>query len=301
MKKIITALMAVAMFAISIPAAASPQTVQVVWPFASGSVQAAKVRLLIEAANQQQNRYQFVFTHRPGAGGAVGTNYTAAASSLTVLATSDSFYTRPMMYHDSYNMDHFRMISTICLHSPLTLLSRKYTSAAQFRNRTITVGNNPGAITQLFTQILARNNPDIKFTEVPYKGTTEGIMDMLGGHIDAAVDLGTNPTKLAAGVNVTGITGTRSLPGMPSFASQQIRGVENLTIGYYIFVPATVDTETARTLNQIFNAAATADAVQQGCTNEMGVVEITPFERIDQVNRAALARWRLITKDVEKQ
>jgi tripartite-type tricarboxylate transporter receptor subunit TctC len=206
-----------------------------------------------------------------------------------------------MMYHDSYNMDHFRMISTICLHSPLTLLSRKYTSAAQFRNRTITVGNNPGAITQLFTQILARNNPDIKFTEVPYKGTTEGIMDMLGGHIDAAVDLGTNPTKLAAGVNVTGITGTRSLPGMPSFASQQIRGVENLTIGYYIFVPATVDTETAKSLNQIFNAAATADAVQQGCTNELGVVETTPFERIDQVNRANHARWKLITKDVEKQ
>jgi hypothetical protein len=88
---------------------------------------------------------------------------------------------------------------------------------------------------------------------------------------------------------------------MPSFASQQLRGVENLTVGYYIFVPATVDTETARTLNQILNAAATTDAVQQSCINQMGLVEITPFERIDQVNRATLARWQLITKGVEKQ
>jgi tripartite-type tricarboxylate transporter receptor subunit TctC len=301
MKKIIASLMAAVLFAISTPAAATPQTVQVVWPFAVSSAQAGRVRLLIEAANQQQNRYQFVFAHRPGAGGAVGTNYTAAASALTVLVTSDSFYTRPMMYHDSHNMEQFRMVSTICSQSPLTLLSRKYSSATQFRNRTITVGNNPGAITQLFTQILARNNPDLKFTEVPYKGTVEGIMDMLGGHIDTSVDLGTNPAKLASGVSVVGITGTRSLPGMPSFASQQIRGVENLTIGYYVFVPATVDTETARNLSQIFNAAALTDAVQQVCINESGVVDITPFDRIDQINRANLIRWQSITKGVEKQ
>jgi len=301
MKKIIATLMAVVLFAASIPAMATPQVVQMVYPFASGSAQANMVRLLIEAANQQQNRYQFVFTHRPGAGGAIGANYTAAASSLTVLATTSSFYIRPMMYYESHNVEQFRMISTICLHSPLALLSRKYSSATQFKNRTVTVGNNPGAITQLFTQILARNNPDIKFIEVPYKGTVEGVLDMLGGHIDAAADLGTDPAKLAPGVSVAGITGTRSLPGMPSFASQQLRGVENLTVGYYIFVPATVDTETARTLNQILNAAATTDAVQQSCINQMGLVEITPFERIDQVNRATLARWQLITKGVEKQ
>jgi tripartite-type tricarboxylate transporter receptor subunit TctC len=301
MKKIIASLMAAVLFVISAPASATPQTVQVVWPFAASSAQANRVRLLIDSANQQQTRYQFVFAHRPGAGGAVGTNYTAAASALTVLVTSDSFYTRPMMYHDSHNMEQFRMVSTICSQSPLALLSRKYSSATQFRNRTITVGNNPGAITQLFTQILARNNPDLKFTEVPYKGTVEGIMDMLGGHIDTSVDLGTNTAKLASGVSVIGITGTRSLPGMPSFASQQIRGVENLTIGYYIFVPATVDTETARNLSQIFNVAALTDAVQQVCINESGVVEITPFDRIDQVNRANLIRWQSITKGVEKQ
>jgi tripartite-type tricarboxylate transporter receptor subunit TctC len=169
------------------------------------------------------------------------------------------------------------------------------------RNRTVTVGNNPGAITQLFTQILARSNPDIKFTEVPYKGTVEGIMDMLGGHIDTSVDLGTNINKLAEGVSVVGITGTRSLPKMPSFASQRVRGVENLTIGYYIFVPANVDTETARSLSQIFNVAALTDAAQQVCSNESGVVEITPFDRIDQVNRANVIRWQSITKGVEKQ
>lgn len=301
MKKIIALFITAVLFAISAPAAATPQTVQVVWPFAAGSLQANKVRSLIDAANQQQNRYQFVFTHRPGAGGAVGANYTAAAPLLTVLATSDSFYTRPMMYHDSHNMEQFKMISTVCLNSPLTLLSRKYLSAAEFRNRTITVGNNPGAITQLFTQILARDNPDLKFIEIPYKGTVEGITDMMGGHIDAAADLGTNLTRLASGVSVVGITGTRSLPGMPSFASQQIQGVENLTIGYYMFVPVTVDTETAKNLNQIFNAAAMSDAVQQSCTNESGMVYITPFDRIDQVNRANITRWQSITKDVEKR
>jgi tripartite-type tricarboxylate transporter receptor subunit TctC len=301
MKKIIITLLAAFSVAMTTTAWASPQTVNLVWPFAAGSVQAAKVRALIETANSQQDQYRFIFTHRPGAGGAVGTIYTANAASLTVLATSSSFYTRPLMYHNSYDIDQFRLISTICSKSPLALLSRKYTSAGDLKNNSVTVSNNPGAITQLFTQILAQTNPDIRFTEVPYPGTVEGIRDMMGGHIDISVDLGTDPSRLAPGVNVLGITGTRSLPNMPTLARQGLRGVENLTIDYFIFVPRSVDDRTAQQLNQIFNQAAVGEAVGAGCANQSGVVEITEFSQLERVNRSNQARWRFFTKDIDKQ
>jgi tripartite-type tricarboxylate transporter receptor subunit TctC len=302
MIKIILALITAVSLAVSpIYAATGSQIVQVVWPFASGSAQAAKVRHLIDAANQQQTQYHFVFSHRPGAGGVVATKSTAAAPGLTVLATTDSFYTRPLMYHDSYDIDQFRLISTVCLQSPLTLLSRKYSSAAQVRNQTVTVSIIPGSITQLFTQILSQRNADLKFTEIPYSGTVEGIRDLLGGHIDFSVDLGTDITKLSPGVSVVGITGTRNLPGASTFASQGIRGVEKLTIGYYIFVPATVDLNTARQLNQIFNSAAVSGAVRASCANQSGVTELTEFDQLEQVNRANQARWKSFTSHIQKQ
>lgn len=301
MKKLLVTLATAVSLTMSMTAQATPQTVNLVWPFAAGSVQAAKVRALIETANLQQDQYRFVFTHRAGAGGAVGTIYTATAPSLTVLATSSSFYTRPLMYHNSYDIAQYRLISTICSHSPLTLLSRKFTSANDLKNQPVTVSNNPGAITQLFTQILSQNNSSLKFTEVPYAGTVEGIRDMLGGHIDVSVDLGTDPSRLAPGVNVVGITGSRSLPNMPTLASQGLRGVENLTIDYFIFVPRSVDDNTARQLNQIFNRAAVSEAVKTACANQSGVVEITEFSQLEQIDRANQARWKFFTRNIEKQ
>ena len=61
--------------------AISPQAqtvVPVVWVFALSSSQGNMVREIIQEANSRQTKYQFIFEHKPGAGGAV-----AAAAGLS--------------------------------------------------------------------------------------------------------------------------------------------------------------------------------------------------------------------------
>lgn len=285
-----------------VTAQANPQPVQIVWPFAAGSTQAIMVRNLIESANQQQSKYQFVFVNRPGAGGAIAANYTTASNTLTVLASTSSFYTRPLMYIESHDPEQFRLVSAICLQSPLAMFSRKYASFNDLKNNTVTVGINPGSVTQLFTRLLAQNNPELKFTDVPYKGTPEATTDMLGRHIDTSIDLLSvgNLARLPPDTTVIGISGTRSLANIPSFSSLKVRGLDNLTNNYYVFVPRSVDPATAQELNRIFNSAIN-DAVRESCNNERGVVEIVPFDRTEKLHQINQSQWRQITQGIAKQ
>ena len=299
MKKIIAAA-AVVLSCLS--AKANTQPVQVVWPFAPGSTQAVMVRNLIESANQQQSKYQFVFVGKPGAGGAIAANYTASANTLTVLASTSSFYTRPLMYHESHDPEQFRLVSAICLHSPLAMFSRKYTAFNDMKNNDVTVGINPGSVTQLFTRLLAQHNPELKFTEVPYKGTPEATTDMLAKHIDASIDLLSvgNLARLTPDTAVVGITGTRSLPNMPSLSSLKVKGLNNLTNNYYIFVPRNTDQALAQELNRIFNTAIN-EAVRESCSNERGLTELVPFDRTEKLHQTNQTQWRQITQGIVKQ
>ena len=299
MKKIIAAA-AVALSCLM--ANANTQPVQIVWPFAPGSTQAVMFRNLIESANQQQSKYQFVFVNRPGAGGAIAANYTTAANSLTVLASTSSFYTRPLMYNESHDPEQFRLVSAICLQSPLAMFSRKYSSFNDLKNNTVTVGINPGSVTQLFTRLLVQHNPELKFTDVPYKGTPEATTDMLGRHIDTSIDLLSvgNLARLTPDTAVIGISGTRNLANMPSFSSLKVKGLDNLTNNYYVFVPRSADIATTQELSRIFNSAIN-EAVRESCNNERGVVEIVPFDRAEKLHQTNQAQWRQITQGIAKQ
>jgi tripartite-type tricarboxylate transporter receptor subunit TctC len=281
---------------------ANSQVVQVIWPFAPGSTQAVMVRNLIESANQQQSKYQFVFVSKSGAGGTIAANYTLTAGSLTVLASTSSFYTRPLMYHESHDPEQFRIISAICLQSPLALFSRKYSTFNDIKNNDVTVGINPGSVTQLFTRLLAQHNPELKFTDVPYKGTPESTTDMLAKHIDASIDLLSVGTlaRLTPDTAIIGVSGTRSLPGMPSMTSLKVKGLDNLTNSYYIFLPRAVDVAVTQELNRIFNTAINP-AVRESCSNERGLTELIPFDRTEKLHQTNQIQWRQITQGISKQ
>lgn len=276
--------------------------VQVVWPFAPGSTQATMVRNIIDSANKQQNKYQFVFISKPGAGGTIAANYVTNSNSLAVLASTSSFYIRSMMYYESHDPEQFSLVNTVCSHSPLVMFSRKYSSFKELKNHDITVGIIPGSITQLLTKLVAQNNPDIKFTEVPYKGTPEATTDMLAKHIDASVDLlsAGNLARIGADTSIIGITGTRSINGLPTMSSFKVKGLENLTNSYYLFLPKTAETAVVKEFNSIFNKAIT-ETVRDSCNNEKGVVELLAVENAEQLHQTNLNQWKLITRGIAKQ
>lgn len=278
------------------------KTVQVFWPFAAGSSQANMVRTIIDSANAQQDKYKFVFAHKPGAGGAVAAQAVADSKELALLAHTSSFYIRPLLYKESHNVDDFNMVTLYCTAQPLAIFSKKINKLSDAQGREIKLGIIPGSITSLVPKAIKRENPDIKIIEVPYKGTPEATTDMLGGHIDGSVDfIGTSVTaRFGNDIKVLGLTGKRSLSGYPTFQSLQVKGLENVSNDYFFFVNKSVDTATRNELNKMITNAYT-EKTKFFCEDDFGQLVTTPFNQVDNVNLSHRQRWEKLTAGSVKE
>lgn len=288
---------------ISAQAAVAAQTVQVVWPFSPSSSNAVMVRNLIEAANKQQNKYNFVFNNKPGAGGTVGAMTVADEPGLAVLISTSSFYTRPLLFKDSHNVDQFSLINDFCGNQPLGIFSKRYKNMADMSRagKEITIGVNPGAITSLVNRTINKNNK-INFVEIPYKGTPEATSDMMGGHVESAVEF-IGPMALARmtqDVNVVGITGQRNIGKFVTFQSQGIKGLENVVHGHYIFVKKSTPDAVKQELNAIFNTAF-VDSVRQVCESDQGQLTAVPYSQTDALNNRLRENWRQLTQGMSRE
>ena len=278
------------------------KTVHVVWPFAIGSPQANMVRTIIDSANSQQDKYQFVFLHKPGAGGAVAAYTVAESKDLSLLASTSSFYIRPLLYKDSHNVDDFNMITLVCSAQPLSIFSKKINRLSDVQGREVALGVIPGSITTLVTRTIKRENADIKVLEVPYKGTPEATTDMLGGHIDGSVDfIGTSVTsRFGTDIKVLGITGKRQINGYPTFQSLKIYGLENVTNDYFYFVNKSVDVATRQELNRILTNSYT-EKTKSLCEDDFGQLVKTPYTQVDEIHKSNKARWEKLTSGIIRE
>jgi tripartite-type tricarboxylate transporter receptor subunit TctC len=277
--------------------------INVVWPFSISSADANMVRGLIDQANTQQNRYKFVFLSKQGAGGTIAASWVLENADNHVLISSSSFYVRPMLYKESHDASQFAMIGTVCNGKPLAVFSRKYATLKEVGNREITMGINNGSITQLVSRGISAGS-SIKVAEISYKGTPEATTDVLGGHLDSSVDY-VGPVTFArfpsnTKVHVLGITGTVSHPGMPTFKSQGIDGLEILTNNYNIFVSKALPATQQQELNTIFNNAFN-DVVRENCENDFGKVVKSNLAQASRLHQDNIAAWRRITQNMPKE
>lgn len=278
------------------------QIVPVYWPFSIAGQSAMMAKSLADSANRRQTKYRFIFTHRPGAGGAVAALSTLGDKDLAILVSSSSFYIRPLLFNESHEVEKFNMINTICVNQPLALFSKNISNINEARGRKITSGIAPGSITQLVNEAIRANNPDINIVDIAYKGTPEATSDMLGGHIDGSVDFTGKLTfaRFPAGVNVLGITGTKNFPNMTTFASQKIKGLENVVASFYVFVPNTVSREQQQELSKILYDAFD-EHVRDKCEEDYGTIQKTPFDQLERLHQSTYQFWRTTTKTIKKQ
>lgn len=278
------------------------KTVQVAWPFAVGSPQANMVRTMIDSANSQQDKYQFIFLHKPGAGGAVAAYTVAESKDLFLLASTSSFYIRPLLYKDSHSVDDFNMVTLVCSAQPLSIFSKKINRLSDAQGREVSLGVIPGSITTLVTRTIKRENADIKVLEVPYKGTPEATTDMLGGHIDGSVDfIGTSATsRFGTDIKVLGITGKRQINGYPTFQSLKIYGLENVTNDYFFFVNKSVDVATRQELNRILTNSYT-EKTKSLCEDDFGQLVKTSYSQVDEIHKSNKVRWEKLTSGIVRE
>ena len=240
------------------------EQISIIWPFGMGDTQAQYSRSLVEELNRTQKKYTFILENKPGAGATIGAKYVVATSNA-ILSTSTAFFVRPNFYpEESHRVADFRPLLTQCA-APMLIVSKKYRSWNEIdRNQKINIGiSGLGATSHLMAMEIVKRYSNA--VVVPYKGTREASIDVLGGNIEMSVAfLGEVEGFLDRGeLTALGISGRRAVRGIATLESQGFAGVGEVVNMHSLQVPRTMPAEQYMELRRLVTDAARADSVQR--------------------------------------
>lgn len=267
MKKLLTFILALGITSAAF--ANTKQIVPIVWPFSVASNQVNFIRAVIDEANKQQNKYQFIVEFKSGAGGTVAAQHVARETSqLNLLSSSSSFFTRPVYYpSESHKTEEFRPIYIQCTGQVMAILSSKYKTMDELRaQKRLTIGIGLGSITEGAARELQKNLPNTQVDFIPYGGTLPAVQDVIAGNLDLAASFISDTRQFVdtGKIFAIGTTGTRDLDGYKTFHNQKIRGFEELVGNYQIVAPARISDQQAEELHNILRKAAQSSTTLKG-------------------------------------
>jgi tripartite-type tricarboxylate transporter receptor subunit TctC len=243
---------------------AQAEQISIIWPFGMGDTQAQYSRSLVEELNRTQKKYTFILENKPGAGATIGAKYVVTTPN-TILSASTAFFVRPNFYpEDSHRVSDFRPLLTQCA-APMLLVSKKYRSWNEIdRNQKINIGiSGLGATSHLMAMEIVKRYPNA--VVVPYKGTREASIDVIGGNIEMSVAfLGEVEGFLDKGeLTALGISGRKTVRGIATLESQGFTGVGEVVNMHSLQVPRTMPEAQYQELRGMVLQSARKDAVQR--------------------------------------
>jgi tripartite-type tricarboxylate transporter receptor subunit TctC len=280
--------------------ASATQQVPSLWAFNIANTQGTYYRALLEQANQNQTKYQFIPEHKPGAGGSIAAGYVNNSDRMVLLGTSASFFVRPYLYDNAgYTFDQFKPVYLIA-NSPVALTSKSKDLKTILAQNKISIGTaGPGSGTHLYALKFKARHPNKDILVVPYKSSTEALQDVLGGHIDLTYEfLGDAEAK---GVKVLGITGTKKIKNYPLLKDMGYPDNSDLIGIYHILVKKDVSDEVIRELREIFSEAEKSAKFQELYKSDSSFKPVlkTDKDYTDWYNNNIKMHRSIITKDMK--
>lgn len=252
------------------------ERIALIWGFSNGSNQANFYRAMVADLNRNQNKYEFVFENKPGAGGAIAAKYVLEHPKNTLLGGTSTFFIRPNFDKETgYAAESFQPVLVQTLGAPVAFFSSKYNSINSLnKNQDITTSiSGYGSHSNLMGSILGEHYTGVRI--INYPNLFDATKDVQGRHIDTGWNwisdiegmIATNPTNMPV-LYVLGITGTRNIKGFPTLASQGINGFENASTNTVIVASAEMPAEKVRELYELLRVANRAPDVQAGYARE---------------------------------
>lgn len=236
-----------------------------IWGFAVGSTQGNYFRAIFDQANKDQNKYQFVFEHKPGAGGGIATKTALDTQGPVILAHSTAFYSRPYLYPDTpYRFDQFRPIMAIGS-APVVLVTKGKTLDQLLKQPRITIGTaGTGSNSHFVAETLKKYIKGPEVTMVHFKDTNEAYLNVLGGHVDANFEhLGDAQAKATPEVVFAGLTGNVVINNIPLLRDRGMPDMAQVNNVFGIYVPSTMPQETYDEIRAILLKAEQSPRVQE--------------------------------------
>jgi tripartite-type tricarboxylate transporter receptor subunit TctC len=283
MKKILAVLLA----ALALSAQAR-ENVTIIYGFSAADNAANYSRTLAEEANKIQDKYNFMFDVRPGAGQVIAFNHVKDTPN-TIFMTSGAYWLRPNFYPtQSYDVNEFRTIMTQCS-VPFAVASGKYSTWKDVpKDQQVTIATSGlGVVSHLTALQIQKVYPNAVI--IPFKSTVDALVSTLAGQTDLAVGFVGDIEKFRdekskRNLEILGTTGPKYVGKNPNLASQGFpAALAKMNTPYNFMVPRSFPEAKAREIREILLKVESKESVR----NSYALDYCQPF----QVPEKDLAKW----------
>lgn len=292
-------------FTLSAVSSMAKENVTIVYSWTAADGPANYSRTIIEEANQLQNKYNFVFDTKPGAGGSLAANYVRNTPN-TILATASAFFVRPNFFpNESYDLSAYKEIYLQCT-APMAIAAVKYKTWAEVpKDQPLTIGvSGMGTTTHLFASQIQAQYP--KLTVIPFKSTSESLLSVASGHTDLHVAFlgeveswGSDNPKFKR-LNVLGISGSIRVRGFPTLTSQGFgRTVADIGVPFHLVVPTSVPDAKFKEWRDILVRAGQSATVKETYKLDACVDSELSNENLESWYRAQVLKWKQLSYGVK--
>lgn len=261
-------LLAILLTAVALGASAK-ENITIFYAWGPGDSVANYHRTIANEANKIQDKYNFVFDTRPGAGGAIASNHVLATPN-TILAHSTAFFVRPVVYpNESYDLTQFKEQYVHCM-APMAITSTKFKTWADVpADAKVSVGiSGLGVTTHLAAIEMQKRFANLNI--IPFKSTNDSMLSMVSGQTDfhigfisEAEQWSKENARVDRKVSVLGITGSKVVNGYTPLARQGFdASFADMNVGHHMLVPVSVELAKQKEFHEIFAKAAQTASVK---------------------------------------
>jgi tripartite-type tricarboxylate transporter receptor subunit TctC len=293
------------------------QPIRIIVPAAAGGVLDVIVRRLTDKLSHSMGQ-PFVVDNRPGANGLIGADaaarakpdgYTVFFAAVNVLCVNPALYSK--LPYDTVR--DFAPVTLGARGNPILLVSPRspvrtlseFIAYAKARPGQVTYGSPAIGSAQHIAAKLLEQLAGVDMVHVPYKNQPQIIVDLIGGHIDMAIEFAAVaiPHIRAGKVHALAIVGPRRKPAIPDVPTAAELGLPAFDLASWngFLVPSGTPPEIVARLNkEIVAALRQADFVEWIDSNGSDVAAGTPEDFASYI-KAELVRWSKIVKDAKIQ
>ena len=301
---------------VTIVQAAYPEkSIRIVVPFPVGTGADIAARRLAEALSQELKQ-SFIVDNRSGAGGALGSTlvakavpdgYTLLAGTLNTHAMNQALY--PDLPYDPVR--DFEPITRItafpnALVVPVSLkvntLAELISLAKQREATPLTYGSGGSGTSAHLSAVLLAQTAGIKLQHIPYKGTSQVMVDLLAGRVDMI--FGNIPVVLPyvkegqlKALTVTAEQRSGQMPDVPTVVELGIKNAE-ISVWIGLFAPKNTPSEIIQLLNATARKILATPAMQSAYLQEGGQVQTDASSaEFAVVLQKDIDRWNRVVKE----
>lgn len=283
----------------TLPALAK-ENITIVYAFSISDTTANYSRVLLTEANKIQDKYNFIFDAKPGAGGTIATNYVLNAPN-TILHHSTAFFVRPNIFpKESWDITQFREEFVHCL-APLVIASSKYKSWKEISDLPVTIGiSGLGVTTHLAAVQLQQKYPNMII--VPFKSTTDAMSSMVAQQTDLAIGFPGEVKQWTETKKVTvlGITGTKSVGGYPTLVSQGLGPVfGQMLVGQHFLIPTKWSEDKAHEIYDILTQASRITSVEESYRDDFCSPHATTYKDLPKFFNFHEEYWKKLSSGIK--